>query len=295
MFHQPLRPGEAVTKRREGMRLDGRVVLVTGSTRGIGEAIARRCAAEGARIVVTGRDVERGEAVAAAIRETGAEAMFARTDVTCEQDVEDAFAAALIRWGRVDGVVANAATLDFGALDGPVTEIALDSWNRLITADLTSVFLTAKYGLKAIMAGERGGAFVSIGSLAGIKGNLGHDAYSAAKGGIVSLTRAMAAYYSRYAIRCNCLNLGFVDSGSDRVEHVLGHPGFRDQLLGFHLGNWGRAEDVSGIVAMLLSDDGRYLNGASIPVDGGAAAASHMPRPTVAPEIPGFSPLQIAE
>jgi NAD(P)-dependent dehydrogenase (short-subunit alcohol dehydrogenase family) len=104
---------------------------------------------------------------------------------------------------------------------------------------------------------------------------------------MVGLSRAIAAYYARYKIRCNCLNLGFVDSGSDRVEHVLATPGFRDDLLRFHLGNWGRATDVSGMAAFLLSDDARYINGAEIAIDGGASAASHMPRPTVN-DIPGF-------
>ena len=279
----------------EPLRLSERVVLVTGSTRGVGEAIARRCAAEGARVVVTGRTVERGEKVAEDIRQGGGGALFQRVDVTCEADIAGAFEAALAAWGRVDGIVANAANLSLGALDGPVTEITLDGWNQLIAADLTSVFLTAKYGLKAIMKGARGGAMVTIGSLAGIRGNIGHDAYSAAKGGIVALTQAIAAYYARYAIRCNCLSLGFVDSGSDRIEQVLRHPGFLDQLIGFHLGNLGKASDIAGVAAMLLSDDGRYVNGANIPVDGGAFAASHMPRPTVMAAIPGFAPLQTAE
>jgi NAD(P)-dependent dehydrogenase (short-subunit alcohol dehydrogenase family) len=276
-------------------RLNGKVVLVTGSTRGVGEAVARRCAVEGARVVVTGRTVELGQAVAASIREDGGEALFLPVDVTREADIAGAFEQTLAEWSRVDGIVANAANLSLGALDGPVTEVTLDAWNQLISADLTSVFLTAKHGLRAILQGGQGGAVVTIGSLSGIRGTIGHDAYSAAKGGIVALTRSIAAYYARYAIRCNCLSLGFVDSGSDRVEQVLRHPGFRDQLLKYHLGSWGRGEDIGGLVATLLSDDGRYVNGANIPVDGGAYAASHMPRPTVVAEIPGFPPLQIAE
>lgn len=268
------------------------VILVTGSTRGVGAAIARRCAAAGARIVVTGRNAERGEAVCSDIAQGGGEAIFLPMDVTDEAAVEHGFERARDHWGRLDGCVANAADLSLGALDGPVTEISLDGWNRLIAADLTSAFLTAKHGIKAIMRGERGGAMVMIGSLAGVRGNIGHDAYSAAKGGMVALTRSIAAYYARYDIRCNCLNLGFVDSGSDRVEKVIAHPGFRDQLRDFHLGAWGVADDVGGIAALLLSDEARYINGASIPVDGGAFAASHMPRPTVIPAIAGFPPLR---
>jgi NAD(P)-dependent dehydrogenase (short-subunit alcohol dehydrogenase family) len=273
-------------------RLASRVVLVTGSTRGIGEAIARRCAAEGAGVVITGRTVSTGEAVAASIADAGGDAIFVRTDVTIEDEVEGAVAAAIERWGRLDGVVANAASLELGAVDGPVTELSLDSWNRLIAADLTSVFLTAKHGLKAIMRGGRPGAVLTIGSLAGVRGNIGHDAYSAAKGGVVALTRAIAAYYARYAIRCNCLSLGFVDSGSDRIATVLaGNAGYADALRDFHLGAWGRPDDVTGLAALLLSDEGAYINGACIPVDGGAEAASHMPRLNI-PDIPGFPPLR---
>lgn len=271
---------------------DGEVILVTGSTRGVGEAIARRCAAAGARVVITGRNAERGDALSAAIAKDGGEAIFLPMDVTDEAAVERAFADTLQRWGRLDGCVANAADLSLGALDGPVTEISLDGWNRLIAADLTSAFLTAKHGIRAMLQGERGGAMLMIGSLAGVRGNLGHDAYSAAKGGMVALTRSIAAYYARYDISCNCLNLGFVDSGSDRVEKIIAHPGFRDQLRDYHLGAWGKAHDIGGIAALLLSREARYVNGASIPVDGGAYAASHMPRPTVATEVPGFPPLR---
>ena len=271
---------------------DGKVILVTGATRGVGEAVARRCAKAGARVAVTGRNVERGEAVCAAIASDGGDALFVPIDVTDEAVVARAFDQCLQHWGRLDGCVANAADLSLGALDGPVTEITLDGWNRLIAADLTSVFLTAKHAIRAMLKGARGGALLTIGSLAGVRGNIGHDAYSAAKGGIVALTRSIAAYYARYDIRCNCLNLGFVDSGSDRIETILGHPGFRRQLLDFHLGAWGRADDIGGIAALLLSGEGRYITGASIPVDGGAYAASHMPRPTVAAMIPGFPPLR---
>jgi NAD(P)-dependent dehydrogenase (short-subunit alcohol dehydrogenase family) len=267
--------------------LKGRVVLITGSTRGIGCAIAEQCAAEGAHVAITGRTESRGAEVVDRISGRGGSAMFLKSDVTSEADIASMFDKTMTRWERVDGIVCNAANLDLGSLDGPVTEVTLDGWNKIITADLTSAFLTAKYGLKAMLRAGNGGSVLMIGSLAGIRGNIGHDAYSAAKGGMVSLSRAIAAYYARYKIRCNCLNLGFVDSGSDRVEQVLATPGFRDSLLNFHLGNHGRATDISGLAAFLLSDQARYINGAQIAVDGGASAASHMPRPTVK-DLPGF-------
>lgn len=272
-------------------KLSGHVIVVTGSTRGIGRAIAERCATEDAHVVVTGRNEENGGAVVEQIATLGGAATFVRADVTVEADIAALFDQVLSRWERVDGVVCNAAALDLSALDGPITEIPLEVWNQIIGADLTSSFLTAKYGLKAVMRGGHGGALLMIGSLAGIRGNIGHDAYSAAKGGMVALNRAIAAYYARYAIRSNILNLGFVDSGSDRIRSVLKASGLANQLLEYHLGTWGEAQDVASIAAYLLSDEARYVNGAEIAVDGGASAASHMPRPPV-PDIAGFPRLK---
>jgi NAD(P)-dependent dehydrogenase (short-subunit alcohol dehydrogenase family) len=275
---------------QRGATLESKVVVVTGSTRGIGRAIAERCAVAGARVVVTGRTRQRGEELAACINQQEGQAIFVPTDVTVETDVVRMFEVALEKWGRVDGIVGNAATLDLQRLDGPVTEVALESWHRIIDADLTSAFLTAKHGLKAIMRGERGGAMVLMGSLAGIRGNLGQDAYTTAKGGMLALSRAIAVYYARYAIRCNCLNLGMVDSGADRVGRLLAAPGFRDDLLKFQLGQLGQTSDVAGIASFLLSDEAKFINGAEIAVDGGASAASHMPRPFTG-NIAGFKPI----
>jgi NAD(P)-dependent dehydrogenase (short-subunit alcohol dehydrogenase family) len=268
-------------------KLSGRVIVVTGSTRGIGEAIAERCAADGARVVVTGRSEERGLQVVERIEQRGGEARFIRADITDEESMRRLFSETLCTWGRVSGIVANAASLDLGHQDGPITEITFDHWNRMISANLTSVFLTMKFGLKAIMEGGVGGSVVLIGSLGGVRAIIGQDGYAAAKGAIVQLNRTIATYYSRYKIRCNCLNLGFVDSGSDRIEHVLKIPGFGQQLLDFHLGSWGRAAEVGTVVSHLLSDEAAYVSGAEIAVDGGASAASHMPRPMVS-DIPGF-------
>jgi NAD(P)-dependent dehydrogenase (short-subunit alcohol dehydrogenase family) len=134
-------------------RLSGKVVLVTGSTRGIGRAIAMQCADEGARVCVTGRTQAAGEEVAAEIEQRSGQAFFVRTDVTDEVQVRNAVGLTVERWGQLDGLVCNAAAMDLTKVDGPVSESELDNWNRIILADLTSVFLAAKHGIKAMLDG----------------------------------------------------------------------------------------------------------------------------------------------
>jgi NAD(P)-dependent dehydrogenase (short-subunit alcohol dehydrogenase family) len=213
--------------------------------------------------------------------------MYVRADGTVEEEVVAAVEATAERWGRVDGLVCNAAAMELTRLDGPVSEIALETWNRILLADLTSVFLTVKHGLRAMLDGG-GGSVVLISSMAATRGLNGLDAYTAAKGGILAMTRSIASYYARYDIRCNCLVVGFVDSGSSVIGESAGPPEQDERLWAHTLGRLGRPEDIATVAAHLLSDDAGYVSGGVIPVDGGATAASHLPRPSVG-DIPGRS------
>jgi NAD(P)-dependent dehydrogenase (short-subunit alcohol dehydrogenase family) len=272
-------------KERPGC-LAGRVVLVTGSTRGIGRGIAEVAASEGAKVVVSGRTREAGEEVVAGIRNQGGEALFAPCDVTDEAQVEAAVGAALDTWGHLDGVVANAADLSLHVLDGPVTEINLEGWNRIIASDLTSVFLTAKHAIRAMCQGE-GGSVVLIASHSGLEGVNGGDAYTASKGGVISMTRSIASYYGRYNVRCNAIAVGLVDAGGSLSAKRLADPKLRTSMLGHGLGLIGRPEDIGHAAAHLLSEESRYTTGVILPVDGGSYAASHIVRPNV-PDLPQY-------
>jgi NAD(P)-dependent dehydrogenase (short-subunit alcohol dehydrogenase family) len=125
-------------------RLEKKVVLVTGSTMGIGRAIAKAVSAEGASVVVTGRTEDMGRSAVREIGEAGGEGMYVRMDVTDPSTVEAAVGATLDRYGRLDGVVNNVANMTLGRIDRPVTELAVDDWNLIITSDLTSAFVGMK-------------------------------------------------------------------------------------------------------------------------------------------------------
>jgi len=259
-------------------RLTGRTVLVTGSTRGIGRAIAERAAAEGALVMVTGRNASAGEDVVRHIEAGGGTAAFRAADVSDPDEVEGLVRATVAMGGGLRGLVVNAASVEAGNGDGPVTEIDFDDWNRMIAANLTSVFLSAKFGLRAMVEGGGGGSVVLIGSLAGARGVMGMDAYTTVKGGMAALNRSIATYYSRYRIRCNCLSLGFVNSGTERAQSAMRIPGYAQNNAAWQLGRIGRPDEVATVATHLLSDEADLMNGAEIPLDGGAWAASHKPQ-----------------
>jgi NAD(P)-dependent dehydrogenase (short-subunit alcohol dehydrogenase family) len=272
-------------------RLEKKVVIVTGSTRGIGQQVAKAVAAEGARVVVTGRNEEKGHSVAADIAEAGGEAMYVRMDVTQPEMVEGAVQATVERYGRLDGIVNNVADMTLARVDGPVTELEVGDWNLIIATDLTSAFLGMKFGIRAMLQGGHGGAVVNIASEAGLRGVNGVDGYTASKGAIVALTRSIASYYARYDIRCNTLAVGFVDTGGDRIRELLENPEYANRIRTHHMGIVGKPHHVAQAAVFMLSDEAEYISGTILPVDGGAVAASHIAM-TQHPDIPGIPRLR---
>jgi NAD(P)-dependent dehydrogenase (short-subunit alcohol dehydrogenase family) len=268
-------------------RLSGKVILVTGSTRGLGRDMVEHFAAQGARVIVTGRSPDAGAEVEQSIADAGGEALYVRCDVTSEREVEAAVASALERWGRLDGLVANASNYQGNSgLDGVLTEITLEGWNKIIASDLTGIFLTLKHGVRAMCAGA-GGSVVTVASQHALRGVNGSDGYTAAKGGVVALTRNVASFYARYEVRCNCIAPGVVRTGSPYLEQLLEHPVQGPPVWDVHLGRLGEPRDVSSAASFLLSDEGRWVNGVVLPIDGGAVSASHFRRP-IAGDLPQY-------
>lgn len=266
--------------------LDDQVVLITGSTRGIGRAMAEVFAAEGAQVVITGRSREKGEETEAAIQAAGGQALYVPMDITEPGDVERAVHEAVKRFGRLTSLVNNAAWVQGRwAVDGPVSEIELENWEKIIQVNLTGTFLASKYALPEI-ARAGGGSVLNIASTAAMSGRAGLDAYTASKGGMVSMTRSMAAYYSRYSIRVNCLVIGFVDTGEPAIAAMLADPQFGPMIRKYYMGRIGRPVDIAYSAAHLISNQAEFITGAIIAVDGGATGVSHMDRQV--PDMPGI-------
>ncbi|MFC4549860.1 MULTISPECIES: SDR family NAD(P)-dependent oxidoreductase [Halorussus] len=242
-------------------RFDDSAVLVTGSTRGIGEGIAKRFAREGASVVVTGRTEEDGEATAAEIRDDGGDATFVRADMRDPDDIAALVDATAEEYGRLDVLVNNAGV----ETNTSVTEATLDDWNLVVETDFRAYWLAAK---RAVAHMDEG-AIVNVSSNHALLTMPEMFPYNAVKAGIDGMTRAMALDLGP-DIRVNTVNPGWV--AIDRTESDLTDEE-RAELESVHpVGRLGDPEDVAGAVAFLASDDAGYVTGTNLLVDGGRTA-----------------------
>lgn len=248
-------------------RLDGEVALVTGSTAGIGRAIASVFAREGARVVVTGRDQRRGESAVSEIVEAGGHAVFHPADLT-----EEADCTSLVDWtveelGGLTVLVNNAAISD--AADASVHDMSSPAWDRILRVDLTAAAWMCRDSIGSMLdAGH--GTIVNISSRASLQGITAHAAYSAAKGGLDALTRSIAVDYADRGIRCNSIAPGYVLN--ERRDRDLSDQR-RAQLDARHLTRVGTARDVANAALFLASDESDWITGITLPVDGGSTIA----------------------
>ena len=243
------------------MTLHGRTALVTGAARGIGLAISRRLAAEGARVALVDLD---GAAVAAAATELGEAALALTADVTQTADVERAVAAAHARWRRLDVVVNNAGITGGSRLTWELTD---EDWQRVIACDLTSVFLVCRAAVR-IMLAQGGGRIVNIASIAGKEGNPTLVPYSTAKAGVIGLTKALAKEVATRGIFVNAVAPAVI--GTDMVRQMSRET--VDMLVAkIPMGRIGRPEEVAALVAWLASDECSFSTGAVYDLSGGRA------------------------
>jgi meso-butanediol dehydrogenase / (S,S)-butanediol dehydrogenase / diacetyl reductase len=261
-----------------GDRLQGKVAIVTGSTRGIGRGCAIRFAAEGASVVVTGRTEDAGREVEAEIRDKGGEATFVRTDLGREHDVVAMVRAAVQGYGKLTTLVNNAAPTELmgpGRLDRRVTELENDAWDSIMLVALKAVVWTCKYSIPE-MAKAGGGAIVNISSAASMLGTPGLDTYTAAKGALNTLTRSMAVEYAPDNIRSNCIVSGMVLT-SEGAFKMMDDPVIGGATKAMHLTRLGVPEDIANAALFLASDEAAFITGAVIPVDGGVTARMPVP------------------
>jgi len=244
--------------------LAGRVVLVTGSSRGIGAEIAAKAGAHGARVAVHYQSAEEGaQATARRVRDAGAEAEVFQADLTDGAQAEALVAQVIARFGRIDGLVNNAGATQVG----PFLDISPEEWNTVIATDLTAAFRTCRAALPSMV--ERGsGTIVNIASRLGQMGIAETAAYSAAKAGVIGLTRSLAKEFGRHGIRVNAVAPFVIvtDMTTDLVDSDEGGNRLRDAALG----RFGTAGEVANTVIFLLSDASSLFTGQTLNPNAGA-------------------------
>ncbi len=245
-----------------GRRLDGRVIVVTGGSRGLGRAIALDAAAEGARVVVgyRKRDREANEVAA----EAGAGAIALAVDVRDPASVDAFLAGVMQACGGIDGLVTSAGIVS----DAWLATMPIDQFDDVIGTNLRGTMLAARAVLRPMMAKKRG-AIVALTSVAGLRASPGQAAYAASKGAIHAMVRTLAVEVAKYGIRVNALAPGLIDAGMvkatapARLEQTLAHV---------PMARLGQAREVARCATFLLSDDASFVTGHTLVVDGGLGA-----------------------
>jgi NAD(P)-dependent dehydrogenase (short-subunit alcohol dehydrogenase family) len=244
------------------MKLAGQVAIVTGAGRNIGEEVSKLLASEGASIAVVDLDKARAEKVAADIVASGGKAQAFVCDVAKEADIEAAVKGVVAAFGRLDILVNNAAISD----NKHMLEITTEEWNRTIAITLTAPFLFGKNAAKAMIEAGNGGKIVNVSSTSGYYGRNRAIGYTAAKGGVVNLTRSMAIQLAPHNIRVNSVVPNKIGSpvGKEHFDPSRPVKNLRDRP--------GVPEDLAKAILFLVSDDSDFIAGTDLFVDGGCSA-----------------------
>ena len=242
-------------------RFEGRISLVTGASRGIGAAIARRLGAEGATVLAAARSAEGLERVVSEIVAGAGRAEAVTLDVADSASIESAVKESLASHGQIDVLVNNAGITE----DNLVLRMSRESWDRVLATNLTGAFLLTQAVVKS-MVRRRYGRIVNVTSVVGLMGNAGQANYAASKAGLVGLTKSVARELGSRNVTCNAVAPGFIETAmTDRLTEEA-----RAALTGqIPLQRLGRPEDVANAVAYLASEEAGYVTGTVLNVSGG--------------------------
>ena len=246
------------------MNLEGRIALVTGASRGIGEAIALRLAKSGAKVAVnyhTGKDA--ATKVVAAIASSGGEALSIGADVSKEDQAESLIKEVVGRWGTLDILVNNAGV----TRDKLLMRMSTEEWDEVINVNLRGAYLCTRFALP-LMVRKRSGRIVNMSSVIGVAGNAGQANYAASKAGLIGFTKAIAREVASRSITVNAVAPGYiitsmVDELSEEIQKAI--------LARIPMSRFGTPQDVAEVVAFLCSDAAGYVTGQVIGIDGGLA------------------------
>jgi NAD(P)-dependent dehydrogenase (short-subunit alcohol dehydrogenase family) len=239
------------------MNYKGKVVIVTGAGRGIGKAIARTYASEGAKVVIAEADNVTGTETEKGILSEGGTAHFILTDVTDPDNIEDLVRKTVEHFGTVDILINNAGISEWKS----PYDIKVKEWDKIMNTNLRSVFLCSREAAK-VMRGSGGGSIVNIASTRAFMSEPNSEAYAASKGGIVALTHALAASFSPDHIRVNCISPGWIETGDHKMLRSIDN----DQHLS---GRVGKPEDITKACVYVTADSNDFLNATNIIIDGG--------------------------
>ncbi|MGG3835339.1 MULTISPECIES: SDR family NAD(P)-dependent oxidoreductase [Geobacillus] len=240
------------------MSMEQKTAIVTGGANGIGKAIARAYAKQGANVVIIDRDIQNGEAFAAQLQSDGFQAIFVAADVRKVDDIERFVQEAAGRFGRIDYLINNAGVSRWKS----PYELTAKEWDDVLSTNLRSAFFASREAAKYMRRNAKGGAIVNIASTRALMSEPNSEAYAASKGGLVALTHALAVSFADDRIRVNCISPGWIETGDygqlRDIDHRQ-HPA----------GRVGKPDDIARACLYLCDEENDFITGVNLVIDGG--------------------------